>query len=1308
MTDYALWEVIVNGDSPPPKRTINGVEQSYPPRTVTEKLARKNELKAREEIDLKWQMAMLTMRARRFLKKTERKAGANGSKNIEFDKTKVECYNCHKRGHFAREYMAPRENRNREPVKRNVTVETTDANALVAQDGFGFDWSDPAKDGPTNFALMAYTSSGSLSSSNSDTKSLERNLKRLKKEKDDLKLTLEKFKNSSKNLSKLLDSQICDKFKTGVGFDSQVFDNQVNDKYKTGKGYHAVPPPNTGNFMPPKPDLILADMDEYVVSESVTSVPAFATNEAKTSKSEPKSISEPLIEDWVSDGEGNLLSSKNIIDKPNTLGKIVKVLEYTCKHNKGQLNDQRVVRPKGNNTRKFELQKKGVIDSGCSRHMTGNMSYLSEYEEINGGYVAFGGDPKGGKITGKGKISTDTKCVVLSLDFKLLDESQVLLRVPRKNNMYSVDLKNVAPSGDHLGKFDGKGDEGFFVGYSVNSKAFRVFNSRIRKVEETLHITFLENKPNITGSKARVETVPEKDYKLLSLWTQDPLLSFSFKDSLGDGFKPSEEEENKNDKDPGNEDNKVLSTWEPRANQEKDANVNSTNNINTVSPTANDAIINDNVVNENIVYGCADDLNMPNLEEIVYSYENEDVGTEVDMTNLDTNIIDELLQFKLQQVWTLVDLLYGKRAIETKWIYRNKKDERGIMVRNKASLVARGYTQEEVIDYDEVFVSVARIEAIRLFLAYVSFKDFVVYKMDVKSAFLYGKIEEEVYVCQPPGFEDPEFPDRVYKVEKVSLNAVEHYLVLPENTDFAKIVDFLNANPIMYALTKSRKRFSWRVTPLFETMLIQHQVEVGEGSGQPTEPQHIPTIASPSHIEPIFIVASSSQPKKTQKHRKPKRKATKISQSSGPTTLVADETVHKERRDIVERVATTAASLDAKQDSEFLLWRITRLLRITHLKKRVKRLEKKRNSRTPQLKRRLFKVRIESSAEKSLGDQEDASKQERNDQDEGISFVQEDAETQWSASVTTAGVSVSTAEPNPYENEKCEIKRKVKEKGVSSTRGVIMKEASENASRPIVPPQQQLDPKDKGKGIMQEPKKPMKVKGKDQIALDEEVIRRLEAQMQAKFEEEERVARQREGKRIPPQQQLDPKDKGKGIMQEPEIQVKVKGKDQIALDEEVAQRLEAQMQAEFEEEKRIQRYWKAVERKLKAVDKKDDLVMMWSLVKENFNSTEPTYAKEREKWVELKRLFEPYTDDELWKLQKHIHDLTWKLYDSCRVHHVFTEKGIAIYMLVENKYPLSRGTLTLMLVAKLLVDQDNEMSRELLRKIFIQAERPRR
>ncbi|GJU90762.1 putative ribonuclease H-like domain-containing protein [Tanacetum coccineum] len=112
------------------------------------------------------------------------------------------------------------------------------------------------------------------------------------------------------------------------------------------------------------------------------------------------------------------------------------------------------------------------------------------------------------------------------------------------------------------------------------------------------------------------------------------------------------------------------------------------------------------------------------------------------------------------------DLPYGKKAIGTKWVYRNKKDERGVMIRNKARLVAQGHRQEEGLDYDEVFAPVDRIEAIRIFLAFASYMGFIVYQIDVKSAFLYGTIDEEVYVPQPPGFVDPKCPKKVYKVVK--------------------------------------------------------------------------------------------------------------------------------------------------------------------------------------------------------------------------------------------------------------------------------------------------------------------------------------------------------------------------------------------------------------------------------------------------------------------------------------------------------------------------------------------------------------
>ncbi|GJU08619.1 putative ribonuclease H-like domain-containing protein [Tanacetum coccineum] len=125
-----------------------------------------------------------------------------------------------------------------------------------------------------------------------------------------------------------------------------------------------------------------------------------------------------------------------------------------------------------------------------------------------------------------------------------------------------------------------------------------------------------------------------------------------------------------------------------------------------------------------------------------------------------------LSQEEPKRVYKALNLHKGYRAIGTKWVYRNKKDERGIVIRNKARLVAQGHTQEEGIDYDEVFAPVARIEAIRMFLAYASYMGFMVYQMDVKSVFLYGQIEEEVYVCQPPGFEDPDHPDKVYKVVK--------------------------------------------------------------------------------------------------------------------------------------------------------------------------------------------------------------------------------------------------------------------------------------------------------------------------------------------------------------------------------------------------------------------------------------------------------------------------------------------------------------------------------------------------------------
>ena len=127
---------------------------------------------------------------------------------------------------------------------------------------------------------------------------------------------------------------------------------------------------------------------------------------------------------------------------------------------------------------------------------------------------------------------------------------------------------------------------------------------------------------------------------------------------------------------------------------------------------------------------------------------------------------EELVEFKRSKVWKLVPHPEGRRIIGTRWVFRNKLDDSGAVSRNKARLVAQGYNQQEGIDYDETFAPVARLEAIRLLVAFASHQGFTLYQMDVKTTFLNGTIEEEVYVKQPPGFEDATHPEYVYRLDK--------------------------------------------------------------------------------------------------------------------------------------------------------------------------------------------------------------------------------------------------------------------------------------------------------------------------------------------------------------------------------------------------------------------------------------------------------------------------------------------------------------------------------------------------------------
>nr|GEV08204.1 putative ribonuclease H-like domain-containing protein [Tanacetum cinerariifolium] len=737
MTDYSLLEVILNGDSPTPTRCVDGFVQVIAPTTADVSAAStkapvsilpnvdnlsddviysffasqsnnsqldNEDLKQinaddLEEMDLKWQMVMLTIRARRLLQRTGKNLGANGTTTIGDDVSKVECYNFHRRGHFARECRSPRDSKNKDTQRRTVLVETSTSNALVSQcDGVG------SYEELTNYSLMAFTSSSSSSSSSSNNKvapyskacskayatlqshydkltvdfrksqfdvfsyksELKKKFKKAKKERDELKHTLKKFQTSLKNLSKLLESQITNK--TSLRYDNQVFNSHVldcdelsssesddsvptspmNDRYKSGEGYHVVPHRYTRTFMPPKPDLVF----HYAPTASETVPNVFNVDPSTTKPTEDMAI-----------------------------------------HSK--------------------LSKIKVLLIGQSpRHMTGNISYLSDFKEINRGYVAFGRNLKGGKITGQ-----DTECVILSSDFKLPNENHMLLRVPRENNMYNVDLKNVVPLGDltylfekatldetpsiefmrpfgcpvtilntldTLGKFDGKANEGFLVGYSVNSKAFIVFNSRTKIVQETLHINFLENQPN---AKRKAKGKSPID---ISTGVRD--LRDEFEDFSSNSI------------------NRVNTASAP-VTAVRPNPTNSTNNFNVVGPSDNVVSLNFEIGGKSLFVDHSqyhDDPDMPSLEDIVYSDDEEDVGAEADFSNLETNI--------------------SVSPIPTNRVHKD--------------------------------------HPVTQIIAYASFMGFMVYQMDVKSPFLYGTIEEEVYVCQPPGFKDPDYPDKVYKVVK--------------------------------------------------------------------------------------------------------------------------------------------------------------------------------------------------------------------------------------------------------------------------------------------------------------------------------------------------------------------------------------------------------------------------------------------------------------------------------------------------------------------------------------------------------------
>ncbi|GJR44730.1 ribonuclease H-like domain-containing protein [Tanacetum coccineum] len=604
-----------------------------------------------EEMDLKWQVAMISMRMKKFYKKTGRKLQFDAKEPVGFDKTKVECYNCHKTGHFAREcrIKGNQDNRRRDAWNSgnkdgSRTGKKEDSKALVTIDGEGVDWTNHSEE-DEDYALMACNSSESdtevtscsnkckesyanlkklydaqreqLSDASIEIKAYSQGLKKVEaqlvahqqgqlwyeqkikfmkidlddktdvltyhkkllaeaqKEKEDLKAKVEKWHNSSKNLSKLLNTQMSANDKFGLGYGDHRYDGILSyenevlqsvfmnkeselekqplyDRFVTEGGMHAVPPPMTGNYMPSGPD-IEVDYSQFTYgpkqtqpSESESQTSEFDTCDSNISTEPSELVSEPvvnesnvecqpkvwsdapIIEEYESDSEDEYVSiPTKEHETPSFANQQVKTPRENVKNQSthsqkpkvdkkelgygftvracfvcGSLNHlirdcdfhekrmARKVKLKIVNTARVSgtkqeyphraLKNKGIVDSGCSRHMTGNKAYLAEFQDFNGGPVAFGGSK--GYITGKGKIKTrkldfedvcfvkelqhfnlfsvsqmcdkknkvlftDSECLVLFPEFKLPDENQVLLKIPRQNNMYSFNLENIVPSG---------------------------------------------------------------------------------------------------------------------------------------------------------------------------------------------------------------------------------------------------------------------------------------------------------------------------------------------------------------------------------------------------------------------------------------------------------------------------------------------------------------------------------------------------------------------------------------------------------------------------------------------------------------------------------------------------------------------------------------------------------------------------------------------------------------------------------------------------------------------------------------------
>ncbi|GJW14305.1 ribonuclease H-like domain-containing protein [Tanacetum coccineum] len=537
-----------------------------------------------EEMDLKWQVAMISMRINKFQKKTGRKLQFDAKEPVGFDKTKVECFKCHKTGHFARECRTKEENRrrdgwntgNREGRRtsnrdESITGKKEESRALVTVDGECVDWTTHSEDND-NYAFMANNSTGSDTQYESI---VIMNDEIVSNNKD---LDTPSFATKHVKTPAVLDCDYHVKLAKQVELHKQNMSKGNGSREKTNKNLRKPIWDNTQRVNKRQQFVTLA-VQTRTGNNPVNTVKASGTNYVSTARqniNKQTVLTSTALKVNTVKPSVNDVRPQNAFNKTHSLPsrplKGTTVLRTKLTNQKiyiakvkavSTVGEKWVIAVKSSDKLRENphrtLKNKGIIDSGCSRHMTGNKTYLADYQDINGGPVAFGGSR--GYITGKefknrdinefcglkgikreysnartpqqnGVAERKNRTLIEAARTMLADSflpntfwaeavstacyvlNRVLVTKPHNKTPYELltgktpIISYIRPFGchvtilntiDHLGKFAGKSDEGFLVGYSLQSKAFRVYNLVTKRVEENLHIKFLENKPNVAG-----------------------------------------------------------------------------------------------------------------------------------------------------------------------------------------------------------------------------------------------------------------------------------------------------------------------------------------------------------------------------------------------------------------------------------------------------------------------------------------------------------------------------------------------------------------------------------------------------------------------------------------------------------------------------------------------------------------------------------------------------------------------------------------------------------------------------------------